>query len=85
MEAYKKITPKGGLSWYVKWIASIIILVAVVFRSIGYHEYDLWLSLFGIMGWFWVGLLWHDRSLIVLNGILAFVLIIGIAKFYTGA
>ena len=47
--------------------------------------YDLVLSFIGTVLWVFVGYLWHDRSLIVLNGILAFVLIIGIAKLYTGA
>ena len=31
---YKKITPKGDLSWYVKWVASFFILTAVMCRSV---------------------------------------------------
>ena len=45
---FKKVTPKGDLSWYVKWTASFLILMAVVFRSIGLHEYDMWFSIFGV-------------------------------------
>ena len=26
---FKKITPKGDLSWYVKWTASVLILIAL--------------------------------------------------------
>ena len=27
---FKKVTPKYDLSWYVKWVASVMILIAVV-------------------------------------------------------
>jgi len=53
---YKKVTPKGDLSWYVKWIASAFILVAVAARSVGTIPLiDLYFSLIGTLGWFWVG------------------------------
>ena len=51
---FKKITPKFDLSWYVKWVASIIILVAVCFRSAGgFHMFDLYFSFTGTIGWLW--------------------------------
>jgi len=40
--------------------------------------------LFGTFGWFWVGYLWHDRALIVLNGVLVTLIGIGLMKFYFG-
>ena len=30
---FKKVTPKGDLSWYVKWVSSIIIIVGMVLSS----------------------------------------------------
>ena len=60
---FKKVTPKGDLSWYVKWVASFLILIAVVFRSIGVHELDMWFSILGTLGWFWVGMLWQRLKL----------------------
>jgi len=39
---------------------------------------DIILSLIGVTGWFFVGLLWHDRSLIVLNGASAVILLTGL-------
>ena len=80
---FKKITPKFDLSWYVKWIASVFILLAVCFRaSGGYHTLDLYFSFIGTLGWFWVGYLWHDRALILLNGALATLLFTGILKVF---
>jgi hypothetical protein len=83
---FKKITPKGDLSWYVKWVASFFILTAVAARSVGTIPLaDLWLSLIGTLGWFWVGMLWHDRALTMLNGALATVLGMGLLNYYFGA
>ena len=81
---FKKVTPKGDLSRYVKWASSFLILMAVVYRSIGLHEYDMWFSIFGTAGWFWVGMLWHDRALILLNGTLTTLLAMGLVKIYFG-
>ena len=80
---YKKVTPKGDLSWYVKWTASAFILIAVAARSAGtLPVIDLWMSLFGTLGWFWVGMMWHDRALTMLNGTLATLLLVGLFKYY---
>ena len=67
---YKKITPKGDLSWYIKWIASAFILIAVMCRSVEEvpRIYDVVFSLIGTFGWGVVGYLWHDRALLLLNG-----------------
>ena len=83
---FKKVTPKGDLSWYVKWVASFFILTAVAARSVGTIPLiDLWFSLIGTLGWFWVGMLWHDRALTMLNGTLTTILMMGLFKFYFGA
>tara|TARA_X000000368_G_C23045964_1_gene719125 strand:- start:124 stop:459 length:336 start_codon:yes stop_codon:yes gene_type:complete len=82
---FKKVTPKGDLSWYVKWTASFFILTAVAARSVGTIPLiDLWFSLVGTLGWLWVGMLWHDRALTMLNGALATVLLMGLMNFYFG-
>ena len=80
---FKKITPKYDLSWYVKWVSSVLILTAVCFRAAGeFHMFDLYFSLAGTLGWLWVGILWHDRALMVLNSGLAIVLLTGILRTY---
>lgn len=81
---YKKITPLHTKDWYIKWVASAFILLAVCFRSVGIHELDLWFSVVGTIGWALVGYIWHDRALVLLNGTLTVVLIMGIMSFYYG-
>jgi hypothetical protein len=66
---FKSATPKYTLDWYVKWVASVFVLVAMSFRGVaGYELYDLVLSIVGIALWLWVSVLWNDRALIMLNG-----------------
>jgi hypothetical protein len=66
---FKSATPKYTLDWYVKWIASVFVLIAMSFRGVaGYEVYDLYLSIVGIALWLWVSVIWNDRALIMLNG-----------------
>ena len=82
---FKKITPKGDLSWYVKWTSVLLILVATTARATGtIPQVDLWFGLFGTIGWFWVGMLWHDRALIFLNGVLVTLIFTGLLNYYFG-
>jgi hypothetical protein len=83
-ELTKSITPKYDLSWYVKWAASAFILVAVGFRTVGpdWQFEDLLFSLLGTLGWAWVGILWEDKALIILNSVLAFLLSSGLLRLF---
>ena len=81
---FKSATPKQDLSWYVKWTASTLLLSAMVFRAEGLFPLaDLILSFTGCLGWLWVGLLWKDRALIILNAIAVFILLSGLIRHFT--
>ena len=66
---YKKITPKGDLSWYIKWIGSMFLIVAMMMTSANIFPMNLYVALVGMVAWLVVGILWHDRALIVLNAV----------------
>ena len=82
---FKKITPKGDLSWYIKWISSVIILTGMVLTSIPISPMNLYFHFRGVVGWFIVGMLWHDRALIMLNAVAAVIFATGILNSYIGA
>lgn len=65
---FKSATPKYTLDWYLKWIASVFVLIAMSFRGIN-SEIDLYLSIVGIGLWLIVSFMWNDRALIVCNGV----------------
>ena len=81
---FKKLTPKGDLSWYIKWSASVFIIIGMIFSSLNIFPYNLFLHLIGVSGWFVVGFLWHDRSLIVVNAIAMVIFAMGILKYFSG-
>lgn len=79
---FKSATPKYTLDWYVKWAASILILISLAMRSAGpeYRFYDLAFGVVGIALWLWVSMLWKDRALILLNGVSLFMLMTALFK-----
>ena len=81
---FKKITPKGDLSWYIKWASSIIIIFGMMLSSANIYPMNIWVNLFGVSGWMIVGMLWHDRALIFLNGVAIFVFASGLVNHYYG-
>jgi len=73
---------QNSIDWYVKWCATIIILVSVVFRNAGF-EYRMFDLTFGVMGtilWLWVSVLWKDRALIILNAVMFMLLASALLK-----
>jgi hypothetical protein len=88
---YKSATPKQDASWYIKWTASFFILLSAMFRINGpdidseiANLLDNIFSFVGVTGWMIVGLLWKDRALLLLNGVLMFVLASGLLKYFLG-
>ena len=77
-------TPLYTLDWHIKWISSIFILMAVVCRSVTEIPYifDMLFSLLGTIGWFIVGFIWHDRAIILMNGVLFLMLTAGILRYF---
>ena len=64
------LTHKKDTAWFIKWISSFIVVTAMSLRGIeGMQIYDLTLSIVGVAGWLWVGMLWKDRALIILNAV----------------
>ena len=78
-QIFEAVTPKYTLDWYIKWIASVFILVSIAFRAAdGYVVWDLASGTVGVIGWLIVSILWRDRALILLNGVSLMMLAIGI-------
>lgn len=79
-QIFKKITPKHDLSWYIKWISSYILLIGMALTSLDIQPYNLFFHLVGVTGWFFVGMMWHDRALIFINAVAMFIFITGLLK-----
>ena len=82
---YKKVTPKGDLSWYIKWIASVFIIAGMALTSANIFPLNIFIHGIGVTGWLIVGMLWHDRALIFLNAVAIFVYATGLLNHYYGS
>jgi hypothetical protein len=81
---FKKITPKGDLSWYIKWVSSIFIIIVMALTSANLFPINIIIHGIGVTGWLVVGMLWHDRALIFLNAVAIFVYATGLLNHYYG-
>ncbi len=83
MTKINSITPKYDITWYVKWTASIIVLIGITIRASGVTQLqwlDIVCSWIGAVGWFYVGFKWNDRALMVLNAVIGIILFAGILR-----
>lgn len=71
-----------NLDWYVKWAASVLILISLTARAAGveFRTYDLVFGAIGIALWLWVSVMWKDRALIILNAVSLFMLATAVWK-----
>lgn len=60
-----------NFDWYLKWAATIAILISIIFRSAGadFRFLDLSIGTVGVLLWLWVAVIWKDRALIILNAV----------------
>lgn len=68
--------------WYLKWVASVLVLASLAMRSAGieYRMWDLGFGFIGIVLWLWVSVIWRDRALIMLNAVSGFLLLTTILR-----
>ena len=72
-----KVTPTGTIDWYIKWVASILILIALSLRASGVSVLlDIALSSVGTLMWLIVAFMWKDRAVDVVNTAALFLLLV---------
>ena len=82
MTKLNKQTPTHTIDWYVKWVASVIIIISVILTSNNIYPLNLFFYAAGLSGWFIVALLWNDRALLVINAVSLALLANGLISYY---
>ena len=77
-----KQTPTYTIDWYIKWVASIIIIISVILTSNNIYPLNLFFYSAGLSGWVIVALLWNDRALLVVNAVSLSLLLNGLISYY---
>ena len=76
------MTPHKTKDWYIKWAASIVLIVGIILTSNNIYPLNLYFDIVGLTGWFIVGLIWNDRALIVINVVSLAILTNGLVTYY---
>ena len=61
-----------------KWVSSLLMIAGMALTVSNIYPLNMYMHLAGIIGWLVVSVAWHDRSLIMLNVVAAFIFINGI-------
>jgi len=71
------------LNWYLKWVATAILIAGTAVNSLGYYpEGPIILAIGGIL-WLIVSIRWREPSLIVVNSVMTATGIAGlVAKYF---
>ena len=77
-----KQTPTHTFDWYVKWIASVILVGGVILTSNNIYPLNLMVHALGMFGWFIVAIIWNDRALLVINAVSLVLLLNGLVSYY---
>ena len=61
------IIVRGQSAFVVKWVASIIQILGYAGTGFGWTPWNLYLFLFGVLGWLVVGVLWNDKAIMLIH------------------
>jgi len=64
----------------IKWVASIIQVLGYTATAFGYTPLNIYLFLVGLLGWFIVGVMWHDRAIVLIHIVALGAMFIGLAS-----
>ena len=75
-------TPLYTLDWYIKWIASLVLMFGMILTANNVYPANLFFHFVGIGGWLIVGMMWNDRALMVINTFALATLATSITRLY---
>ena len=58
------------LDWYLKWTATVILIIGTAVNSLGYYPAGPLILALGGLFWLAVSLMWKEVSLIVTNAVM---------------
>ena len=82
MTVLDKQTPIHTFDWYIKWVASVILVGGVILTSNNIYPLNLMVHALGMFGWFIVAIIWNDRALLVINAVSLVLLLNGLVSYY---
>ncbi len=69
---------RKNLESILEWGSTIVLIVGVAFTSFNIYPMNVWLSLAGNLGWFFVAIAWRKTSLIIIQCVMCIIYIAGL-------
>jgi hypothetical protein len=70
--------PKINWEFLIEWSSTAILIVGVTLTAWNIYPLNVYFSLAGNIGWTTIGIMWRKWSLIVIQGVLSLIYIIGL-------
>lgn len=64
----------------IKWAASVIQILGYTATALEMTPWNIYLFLFGLLGWLTVGVLWNDRAIMLIHVIALGAMIVGLVS-----
>lgn len=64
--------------WYVKWLASLLVVLATFLTAYDFIPANKYASLIATLLWLYVSMRWNDRAMILMNVVILTILAGGI-------
>lgn len=74
------LQPTGPVSFYVKWVASVVQIMGYAATAFGMTPLNIYLFLIGLVGWLAVGIFWNDRAIMLIHFIALGAMIVGLTS-----
>lgn len=69
---------KDRVAFVLKWVASLIQILGYTATAMQITPLNMYLFLVGIVGWFFVGVLWNDRAIMLIHVVALAAMVLGI-------
>lgn len=69
---------REAATFSLKWVASLVQIAGYATTAFGMTPLNIYLFLFGLVGWFVVGVLWKDRAIMLIHAVALAAMITGL-------
>ena len=73
-------TEQSSLTWWIKWISTIGACACAFASSMDWYPWNVWLGCLAGVGWVYIGMLWREPAVILINVMMAIIYGGGIIK-----
>ena len=66
------------LAFWIKWVASVFQILGYAATAMELAPWHIYFFTVGLLGWLTVGLLWHDRAIVLIHVVALGIMAVGI-------